>query len=121
MNKILNLRIYTPEKLVVDEVIKKISLTGQEGNYTILPNHIDYLSSFDDSIINFIKDDNEKIYLRLSHGIMVKCGREIQISTFGVTDIKENNLKNDFDEKLKNKLKNIEIGIFKEKNNKRYA
>lgn len=121
MNKILNLRIYTPEKLIVDEVIKKVSLDGQEGNYTILPNHIDYLSSFSDSIINFVKDNDEKVYLRLNQGVIVKCGREIQISTFGVTDARENNLKNDFDEKLKNTLKNIETGIFREKNEKRYV
>lgn len=118
MNKILNLRIYTPEKLAIDEVIKKISLNGREGSYTILPNHIDYLSSFGNSMVNFIKDDGEKIYLRLNQGILVKCGREIQISTFGISEIGENNTENELEEKLKNTLKNIGRSIFKKNNRK---
>lgn len=118
MNKILNLRIYTPEKLAIDEVIKKISLNGREGSYTILPNHIDYLSSFSNSMVNFVKDNDEKIYLKLSQGILVKCGREIQISTFGISEIGENNLENELEKKLKNTLKNIGRDIFKKSDRK---
>jgi hypothetical protein len=59
MNKILNLRIYTPNQLFLEEVITKISVYGKEGFYTILPNHIDYISSFDDGVLVFEKEDKD--------------------------------------------------------------
>ena len=82
MNKILNLRIYTPSQLFLEEVITKISIYGKEGFYTILPNHIDYVSSFDDGVLVFEKEDKSRIFVGINQGILIKCGREIQISTF---------------------------------------
>lgn len=132
---ILNLRIYTPDKLFLEEVITKLSINGKEGNYTILPNHVDYLSSFNNSNVSFEKQNKEKSYLWLNQGVLVKCGREIQISTFSAInngnvklDIKKmvSNTKKDinsligFDRKFKNTLKNIEKEIFKIKNNRNY-
>lgn len=132
---ILNLRIYTPDKLFPEEVITKLSINGKEGNYTILPNHVDYLSSFNNSNVSFEKQNKEKSYLWLNQGVLVKCGREIQISTFSAInngnvklDIKKmvSNTKKDinsligFDRKFKNTLKNIEKEIFKIKNNRNY-
>ena len=55
MEGILNLRIYTPNKLFVDETIKKITVYGNEGCFTILPKHLDYVSSFDDCMLYFTK------------------------------------------------------------------
>lgn len=115
MENILNLKIYTPEKLIINEVIKKISINGREGNYTILPNHIDYLSSFDNSIVKFVKNNDEIMILKLRHGAIVKCDKELQISVFEVDDNKNFKIENcnkDFNKKLKNTLNNIGIGIF---------
>lgn len=127
MNKILNLRIYTPSQLFLEEVIKKVSVYGKEGFYTILPNHIDYISSFDDGIIIFEKQDSSKIFIGVNQGVLIKTGREIQISTFsavyGGTSLdelknvlktlieKEEELMN-LDKKLKVSLRNIEINLF---------
>ena len=40
---ILDLKVYTPTKLILDEDVKKLKLKGREGNITFLPNHIDYI------------------------------------------------------------------------------
>ena len=40
MESILNLRIYTPDKLFIDETITKITVYGKEGCFTILKKKI---------------------------------------------------------------------------------
>lgn len=101
MEGILNLRIYTPNKLFVDETITKLTVYGNEGSFTILPKHIDYVSSFDDCMLYFTKIDGETIFMGANQGILVKSGREIQISTFNIIN-GGNSL-----EELKDKLKFI--------------
>ena len=98
MSDFINLRVYTPDKLVVEDVIKKINVNGKEGSFTILPKHIDYVSSFVDSVIAYV-DNNEKTkFLAVNQGILIKTGRNLEISTFNV--IKSNSLL-----ELKNVLK----------------
>ncbi|MDR3079052.1 MAG: hypothetical protein LBU15_03360 [Rickettsiales bacterium] len=122
MRNILNLRIYTPQKLFLEETITKIKISEKDCNYTILPRHIDYLSSFSRSTIGFRKLDGEEVFVWLNQGILVKCGREIQISVFSavnggssVANLKlmmDNNLRNfknliDSTKKFKLTLRNI--------------
>lgn len=40
MSKLLNLKIVTPEKLILEELVEHVSLPTKEGEITILPNHI---------------------------------------------------------------------------------
>lgn len=39
-NKLLNLKIVTPEKLILEELVEQVTLPTKEGEITILPNHI---------------------------------------------------------------------------------
>lgn len=124
MESILNLRIYTPDKLFIDETITKITVYGKEGCFTILPKHIDYISSFDDCILYFEKENKDIVFVGVNQGILVKSGREIQISTFNAVNggssldelknILRINIYRDFDKKFKNSLKNIEKDLFKD-------
>ena len=123
MEGILNLRIYTPNKLFVDETIKKITVYGNEGCFTILPKHLDYVSSFDDCMLYFTKTNNERVFIGANQGVLVKSGREIQISTFnavnGGNSIEELKTKllsaintKDVKHKIKNSLENIRKDLF---------
>lgn len=124
---ILNLRIYTPEKLVLEEEILKITVNGEEGSFTILPRHIDYISSFNDCII-YYTDKNEKVkFIAVNQGILTKTGRNIEISTFHIiTGNSLQELKNNmnemasksedlanYDQKINQNLKQIEFNLFK--------
>ena len=129
MNSILNLRIYTPNRLFLKEVVKRVSVFGKEGLFTILPNHQDYISSFEDGMLYYTKEDDEKVYIGLNQGILTKCGREVQISTFtaifgggSVEELKEK-IKEaikqsaeevEVDRKLKKSLKQIELELLQQ-------
>lgn len=81
---VLNLRIYTPEKLFLEKEILKITLNGKEGSFSILPKHVDYISSFDDCIMCYTETSNKTSFLATNQGIITKIGRNIEISTFHV-------------------------------------
>lgn len=40
MSKLLQLKIVTPEKLILEESVEYVSLPTKEGEITVLPNHI---------------------------------------------------------------------------------
>jgi F-type H+-transporting ATPase subunit epsilon len=40
MSKLLQLKIVTPEKLILEELVEQVSIPTKEGEITILPNHI---------------------------------------------------------------------------------
>ena len=81
---VLNLRIYTPEKLFLEKEILKITFNGKGGRFSILPKHVDYISSFDDCIMCYTETSNKTSFLATNQGIITKIGRNIEISTFHV-------------------------------------
>lgn len=40
MSKLLKLKIVTPEKLILEELVEQVTIPTKEGEITILPNHI---------------------------------------------------------------------------------
>jgi F-type H+-transporting ATPase subunit epsilon len=44
MSKQLKLRIVTPEKLIIEEMVEQVSLPTTQGEITVLPNHIPLIS-----------------------------------------------------------------------------
>ena len=73
---------------------------------------------------NFEKENKDIVFVGVNQGILVKSGREIQISTFNAVNggssldelknILRINIYRDFDKKFKNSLKNIEKDLFKD-------
>lgn len=125
---IMNLRVYSINTLCIEETVKKVKITGKEGNFTILPRHIDYISSFNDCNLVFTDLNNNNRYTKLTHGVLIKTGRDVQIVSFNaignetsLNDLKlvvsENILNNkkieESERKLKRSLQNIEIELLK--------
>lgn len=97
---ILDLKVYTPTKLILDEDVKKLKLKGREGNITFLPNHIDYISSFNSNIITYINEYDIKKYIMVDDGILIKYSNRIRITTNKA--VVGNSI-----EEVKNKMNNI--------------
>ena len=126
MKEFLNLKVYVPDRLFLEETILKVKLIGKEGSFTILPKHLDYISSFNDGVLMYLDLENNKRYLAINQGILVKVGREVKLSLFHAIEgsdlnklkenVKELALKSDElinkDKQLKTSLKNIEFFIF---------
>ncbi|HSQ98226.1 MAG TPA: F0F1 ATP synthase subunit epsilon [Rickettsiales bacterium] len=100
---LIDLKIYSPIEMFFDENIKKLTFQGKEGILTILPNHIDYVSSFDTNVINVVDKDNKEKFIALSNGILTKYADKIRLTAYKV--IVGNNL-NELKEKIKEISKN---------------
>ena len=80
--KLIELKIYSPTEILFEGNIKKINFQGKEGFLTILPNHIDYVSSFDTTIINLIDENNKEFFLALGNGVLVKYADRVRITAY---------------------------------------
>ena len=78
----MELKIYSPTDILFEDNVKKINFQGKEGFLTILPNHIDYVSSFDTTIINLIDENNKEFFLALGNGVLVKYADRVRITAY---------------------------------------
>lgn len=59
MSKLLQLKIVTPEKLILEELVEYVSLPTKEGEITILPNHIPLIAPLSSGdIVAFIAGEH---------------------------------------------------------------
>lgn len=59
MSKLLQLKIVTPEKLILEELVEYVSLPTKEGEITVLPNHIPLIAPLaSGDIVAFISGEH---------------------------------------------------------------
>ena len=82
--KKMKLKIILPYKIVLDRKVCKITAPGVEGDFQILPKHIDGTWSLKAGILVIgIDDDSEKnLYFAIGRGVLVKEGNTIYLSCF---------------------------------------
>jgi F-type H+-transporting ATPase subunit epsilon len=76
----MNLRIFLPEKIVIDQEVTKVVAEAEDGSFGILPKHIDFVAALIPGIFSFESKD-EQVFLAIDEGILVKCGSDIWVST----------------------------------------
>lgn len=74
----LNLKVITPRKVVVDERIDSISLPSYEGEITILKNHQNLFSLLIEGIIR-IKKGKDEDYLSIGGGYVETDGKNVTV------------------------------------------
>lgn len=115
----LNLLVYSPFELSLEIRIVKVAVfKAKEGGFVMLPNHIDYVSSFDSTIISCVDTDNKEVFIAVNEGIITKCGEEVKVSTYSsiIGDsmedikikIKEKMNESNSEKELNKSLKNVE-------------
>lgn len=82
MGNMIDLKIYSPIEILLDEEVKKLTFQGKEGYLTILPNHIDYVSSFESNIMSYIDRDNNQRFIALNNGILVKYSNKVRLTAY---------------------------------------
>lgn len=79
---LIDLKIYSPIELFLDESVKRLTFQGKEGFLTILPNHIDYVSSFETNVMNFIDENNNKKFIALTNGVLIKYADKVRLMAY---------------------------------------
>jgi F-type H+-transporting ATPase subunit epsilon len=77
----VRLRVLLPEQILIDEEIRKVTAEAENGAFSMLPRHIDFVTALVPGILSFIKVDKSEEFLAIDEGILVKCGADVQVST----------------------------------------
>lgn len=80
----MRLKIILPYKTVLDKSVYKITAPGVEGEFQILPKHIDGTWSLKAGVLVIGMDSEEETewYFAISQGVLVKEGNTIYLSCF---------------------------------------
>lgn len=73
------LKILLPQKILLQTVSTKIIAEAQNGSFTLLPRHIDFLATLVPGILMYEKND-EEYFMAVDRGILVKHGYEVLVS-----------------------------------------
>ncbi len=76
----MRLKVLLPTKILVDQDVTKVIAEAENGFFCILPQHIDFVAALVPGILSF-KSNNEEEFLAVDEGILVKCGKEVRVST----------------------------------------
>ncbi len=75
------LKFSVPTSVLVHQAVTKISADAVNGNFCILPRHTDYLTALVPGILIFTDADGNELFFANDHGLLVKRGREVFVST----------------------------------------
>ncbi len=89
MSKLLNLKIVTPEKLILEELVESVTIPTTEGEITILPMHVPLIAGLASGDI-VARVGGEEIPMAVVGGfIEVKNGKEGQTEVAVLADFAE--------------------------------
>jgi F-type H+-transporting ATPase subunit epsilon len=77
----MHLKVLPPSEVLLDERVGKVTAEAQNGAFCLLPRHIDFVAVLVPGIFSCETADGEELFLAVDHGVLVKCGHEVTVST----------------------------------------
>ncbi len=77
----MKLTVWLPTEILLEEEVIRIRAEAQNGWFGMLPRHIDYVTALVPGVLRFQRPGQSEEYLAVDHGILVKCGPDVKIST----------------------------------------
>lgn len=74
------LKILLPTEVLLQEKVTRVTAEAENGFFTLLPRHIDFVAALVPSIFAYVTPDGAEHFLALDRGILVKKGRTVQVS-----------------------------------------
>ncbi len=76
----MKLKILIPTIVLVDREVTKVIAEAENGNFCLLPHHIDFVAALVPGILSFTTEGGEEIFVAVDEGILVKCNQEVLVS-----------------------------------------
>lgn len=74
------LKLLTPTQILLDIPIDKVDVEVIDGRFTLLPKHIDFVSTLTNGILSYVVQGQKK-YAACDYGVIVKKGDVVSVST----------------------------------------
>jgi F-type H+-transporting ATPase subunit epsilon len=81
MTSSMQLRVWLPADLLLEEEVTRIRAQAEDGWFGLLPRHVDFVASLTPGVLTFQPVAKPEEYLAVDHGILVKRGPDVSIST----------------------------------------
>ena len=77
----MRLKILLPAEILVDTSVNKIIAEAENGAFCLEPRHVDFVAALVPGLLSYITDEGNEYFVGIDEGILVKCGREVRVST----------------------------------------
>jgi len=81
VSDVIHVRILLPSEIYVDKEASKVCAEAANGEFCLLPRHVDFLAPLVPGILTLTNPRGEDSYFAVDSGILVKRAREVFIST----------------------------------------
>ncbi|HWQ20024.1 MAG TPA: F0F1 ATP synthase subunit epsilon [Methanotrichaceae archaeon] len=76
----MKLKVFLPTEILIDQEVTKVTAEAEDGSFSLLPRHIDFVSALVPGILSFESGGGEE-FLAVDEGILVKCASDVMVST----------------------------------------
>src|SRR5271165_4915369 len=77
----MTLKIWLPTEVLLEQQVIRIKAEAENGWFGLLPRHVDFVTALVPGVMTFEPCGKPEEYLAIDHGILVKCGPEVSVST----------------------------------------
>ena len=77
----MKLKVWLPAEVLLEEEVSRIKAEAENGWFGLLPKHVDFVTALVPGVLTFEPCGRPEEYLAIDHGILVKCGPDVSIST----------------------------------------
>jgi len=77
----MKLTVWLPYEVLLEEQVDRIKAEAVNGWFGMLPRHVDFVTALVPGVMTFQPCGKPEEYLAVDHGILVKCGPDVSIST----------------------------------------
>lgn len=78
----MRLQVLLPTEVLLDTTVTKVIAEAENGSFCLLPRHIDFVAALVPGLLSFADADGSEGYAAVDTGILVKCGRDVFVSSF---------------------------------------
>ncbi|MDZ7700436.1 MAG: F0F1 ATP synthase subunit epsilon [Deltaproteobacteria bacterium] len=76
----MNLKVLLPTEVLLEEEAGKVTAEAENGSFTLLPNHIDFVTALAPGLFSYEDGQGQEWFLAVNEGILVKSGDEVLVS-----------------------------------------
>ncbi|MEF8794385.1 F0F1 ATP synthase subunit epsilon [Thiohalorhabdus sp.] len=77
----MRLKVLLPTEVLLDTAAVRLLAEAENGAFGLLPRHVDFVTSLTAGILAYEAPEGEEVNLAVNEGTLVKCGREVLVST----------------------------------------
>lgn len=75
------LKLLIPTRVLMDEPVSRIVVEAENGQYCLLPRHIDFLAAIVPGILTYVTTSGGERFVAVDEGLLVKQGKQVWVST----------------------------------------